>query len=124
MRAACAIRPYLAELVGPAALRFDAEIAEILNARGKDIIASLLELLNGDEATAGFLEEVLMDAPHYRPPQVQPDSLRAYTDLPGDVGAVLHSGEYVCPYGDYVWYRPAVGVPIPECPTHGRLNRV
>jgi hypothetical protein len=25
---------------------------------------------------------------------------------------------YVCPFGDYIWYRPHVGTPIPVCPTH------
>ncbi len=25
---------------------------------------------------------------------------------------------YVCPLGDYTWYRPHIGTPIPLCPTH------
>jgi hypothetical protein len=32
---------------------------------------------------------------------------------------VLHAGKYGCRHDDYVWYRPAVGVPVPPCPTHG-----
>lgn len=27
--------------------------------------------------------------------------------------------KYVCPYGDYTWYRQSIGTPIPDCPTHG-----
>jgi len=30
---------------------------------------------------------------------------------------------YVCPLGDYTWYRPHIGTPIPVCPTHDVLLR-
>ena len=65
-----------------------------------------------------FLEAVLEDAPEYRPPQVQPSSLKtSYSGLPGDTQPV-EADKYRCPkLNDYVWYRPSVGVPVPECPT-------
>jgi hypothetical protein len=121
LEAARVIRPYLKTLVGPAADDLDGQIAELLAAagRGEEVAAVLGSLMARDEATAAFLDEVLADAPLYRPPEVQPDYLRSAAPPPGDVGTVLHAGKYACPGGDYVWYRPAISVPIPECPTHG-----
>jgi hypothetical protein len=118
-----AIRPYLVELVGPAAGDFDERIAHLLNSGGpsNELATALRDLLNGHEATSAFLEAVLFDAPQYRPPAVQSDYVRSrgYQGPPGEVGVVLHAGKYVCPYGDFVWYRPSVGTDIEECPTHG-----
>ena len=37
--------------------------------------------------------------------------------LAGDTEPVP-STKYVCPLGDYVWFRSFVGRPIPPCPTH------
>ena len=34
----------------------------------------------------------------------------------GDPGSV-EAARYICPHGDYVWYRPDVGTPVPACPT-------
>ena len=83
--------------------------------------SELRALLEGDEVTANFLQEVQADAPDYRPPDVQPNYARrrSFEPLAGDVAPVLHAGKFCCPHGDYVWYRPAVGTPIPACPTHG-----
>lgn len=121
LEAARAIRPYLPDLVGPASDRVDREIAILLAAegRGEDIANQMRALLDADEVTADFVAEVLDDAPHYRPPDRQPDTLRGVQRLPGDVGPVLHAGRFACPHGDYVWYRPAVSVSTPPCPTHG-----
>jgi hypothetical protein len=123
LEAARAIRPYLAELVGPAAASYDGQIAELLASAssGRDVTDQLRTLLNGNEATSSYVDAVLADAPRYRPPAVQPSRLRDqhYQGLPGDVGPIMHAGEYRCPQGDYVWYRPASGVAIESCPTHG-----
>jgi hypothetical protein len=126
LEAARAIRPYLPRLVGPAADTLDRRIAELLNAaRTEQVVAAVCSLLNDNETTRDFLAEILSDAPHYRPPSLQPGNLAGrssggsgYKPLAGDFGSVLHVGKYVCPQGDYVWYRPAVGAPIPVCPTH------
>jgi hypothetical protein len=125
LESARAIRPYLEDLVGPGAHELDERIAGLLAAaaRGEDVSTDLWTLLESDEATSAFLEAVLADAPVYRPPAVQPDfrrrSDRTYQPLAGDVAPVMHAGKFACPRGDYVWYRPAVGVPVPSCPTHG-----
>ena len=118
-----AIRPYLPALVGPAADALDRQIAALLaEAAGRPQAASELRaLLQRDEVTADFLTEVLVDSPDYRPPDLQPGYVRTrgMQPLAGDVAPVLHSGKFVCPRGDYVWYRPASGTPLPACPTHG-----
>ncbi|HLM89367.1 MAG: hypothetical protein ACLPN6_31160 [Streptosporangiaceae bacterium] len=128
LEAARAIRPYLPDLVGPAADQVDHEIAELLAAhgRGDNVIPALWSLLARHAATRDFVTEVLADEPHYRPPGLQPGyQCPAERGTPGthliagNVGPV-HVGKYLCPKDDYIWYRPAVGVTVPLCPTHGR----
>jgi hypothetical protein len=128
LEAARAIRPYLPSLVGPAAAAgVDQQIARLLalTHRDEDVVAALRSLLERHEVTGDFLTEVLADAPLYRPPHVQPGYMRptergtnAIQPLPGDVGLIPGISKYVCPYGDYTWYRPSVGVPVQTCPTH------
>jgi hypothetical protein len=117
--AARAIRPYLTELIGDRAPRFDDEVAALLAAvaQGDDVTDPLRLLLRSDEATEEWLDEVLAD-PLRRPPDHQPVVTRNYDSLIG-LGAPVDAGKYACPHGDYVWYRPYVGVAIPPCATHG-----
>jgi hypothetical protein len=123
LEAARAIRPYLDDLVGPAAAEFDARIATLLAAAtaGVDVVPELQSILGSPEGTSSFLEGVLADGPLYRPPEWQPPSYRelGYQSLAGDVGPIRHAGKYRCLKGDYVWYRPTVGTDIRSCPTHG-----
>jgi hypothetical protein len=121
LEAARTIRPYLGELVGAEAPRFDAEIAGLLVSvqSGQDVASQLRLLLDSNEATAEWVAEVLED-PLHRPPDLQPLITRGYAPLPRSGGPV-HAGKYSCPDGDYVWYRRSVGVPVPRCPTHGHV---
>jgi hypothetical protein len=83
-------------------------------------------LLERHEATSDFMAEVLDDAPSFRPAIFQTRILRdlRYSGLPGDPPPA-YSGKFGCPNGDYVWYRPTSGTPVPACPTHGvALNRL
>jgi hypothetical protein len=116
--AARAIRPYLGELVGDAAARFDSEIADLLEAAGSghDVMTRLWSLLTSTAATESWTAEVLSD-PLHRPPPLQSAVRRGYEPLPG-VGAPVPASKYTCPHGDYIWYRPATGMPVPRCPTH------
>lgn len=118
--AARTVRPYLSDLVGPVAGEIDAQLAGLLAAaaQGEDVGTELRALLESQEGTGAFLEAVLEDAPEYRPPQLQSSSLKTgYSGLPGDPQPVM-ADKYRCPkLNDYVWYRPSVGVPVPECPT-------
>jgi hypothetical protein len=119
--AARQIRPYLTELVGPQlAAELDSRIAGLLeDTTGReDATDRLRSVLEGNLATSEFLAEVLDDAPEYRPPKWQPHTVRrGFAGLPGDL-LPMHAGKYGCPRSDYIWYRPEVGVPVPECPTH------
>jgi hypothetical protein len=117
-----AIRPFLTALVAPAeADELDSRIARILNASpAQDTSSKLRSLLASHEATSDFMAEVLDDAPDLRPPRFQLRTLRdaSYQPMPGNLQPA-DAGKFSCPQGDYVWYRPSVGVAIPACPTHG-----
>ena len=123
IEAARAIRPYLGRLVdSPAAAELDRHLADALN-DGSDRPATacrLRILLDGQEDTAWFLAEVLADVPRCRPPYHQSRYRQRQTGIPapaGDPGPV-DAARYTCPQGDWVWYRPDVGTPVPACGTH------
>jgi hypothetical protein len=120
--AACSVRPYLGEMLGPAlAPDVDAQLARLLEhaAAGADVEEPLREVLEGHPATSVFLDMVLDDVPCFRPPQAVSHITKGYRPLPGM--NVSHAGadKFCCPAGDYVWYRLEVGMRIPRCPTHG-----
>jgi hypothetical protein len=119
LEAARAIRPYLADLVGPTvADRLDRRIADLLTgAEEQAIPAALLSLLEEQQDTAWFLGRVLDDRPRYRPPYVQGGPARDIASPAGDLGGI-EADRYACPLGDYVWYRPDVGTEVPACPDH------
>jgi len=78
LEAARVIRPYLPDLVGPAADELDRQIGELLAAAssGENVTEALRSLLASHEATADFVAEVLADAPLYRlPPELRPEGL-------------------------------------------------
>lgn len=115
--AARAIRAYLPSLLeAHAAIELDAALAALLAAPEDSVVddALVAELeRNGATAewTAGFLA-------HGLPPELAVDSERSYSGLPG-YGDPVPAVKFVCPGGDYVWYRHAVGQEPPRCPTHG-----
>ena len=123
IEAARAIRPYLGRLADSptAAAELDRHLADALNDQSdRPATARRLRILLEDqEDTAWFLAEVLADAPHYRPPYDQP-RYRRHTGIPAPAGdpGPIDAARYTCPHGDYVWYRPEVGTPIPACATH------
>ena len=131
VEAARAIRPYLDELVGPrAAAGLDRRLAETLldpadtPERTAERARGLRGLLGAHPATRRFLTEVLTDPPWFRPPYQQPRYHRApdgrrTTGSAGLLGDPHPTGatRYTCPRGDYVWYRPDIGTPVPDCPT-------
>ena len=126
MEAARLVRSRLTSLVGPAADDLDGRIASLLaqsqEAPEGTAAARLGALMRERAATAGFLDRVLADAPHYRPPELQESGFRGegwVSGLGGPVGPVGAAGRFRCLHGDFVWYRPAVGTPVPDCPTHG-----
>jgi hypothetical protein len=120
IEAARAIRPHLNDLVGPATAEFlDRRIVDQLTgpADRTHIASRLRALLEERQHTAWFLGRVLSDRPLYRPPYHQPTYHRDIVSPAGDPGIVV-ADRYACPQGDYVWYRPELGTPVPDCPTH------
>jgi hypothetical protein len=122
VEAARAIRPYLRELVGPAAGELDGKVARLLNDGPEGAVdpVALWELLDATAATRAFVGAVLDDAPHYRPPAAQFDIRRSvYQKPPGEMNPVLYLAKYVCPHGDCAWYQLSSAASPPPCPTHG-----
>jgi hypothetical protein len=123
LEAARAVRPYLTDLVDSpdAAAELDQHLADELG-QVSDSSASarrLRILLEQHEDTAWFLDSVLADAPDHRPPYHQP-GYRTRGGIASPAGDVMHiaAARYNCPVcGNYVWYRPDVGTPVPRCPT-------
>ncbi len=116
------VRSRLTALVGPAAVDLDRRIAALVVDTGDspEAAARVDAVLREQPAVAGFAALVLADAPHYRPPALQEAGYRGGPPGPGGpVGPIDAAGRYRCVYGDFVWYRLEVGVPVPDCPTHG-----
>jgi hypothetical protein len=122
LEAARAIRPYLTGLVesADAAAELDRQLAEELGQVSDPSSSArrLRILLDQHEDTAWFLGRVLADAPDCRPPYHQPGYLTRGTASPlGDMMPIA-AARYNCPVcGNYVWYRPDVGTPVPRCRT-------
>ncbi len=121
LEAARAIRPYLNHLVEDPAVAgtLDRRIADQLTgpADPAGTASRLRAMLEEQEDTAWFLSRVLTDKPRYRPPYQQPTHKRDIVSPAGEPGLVV-ADRYACQYGDYVWYRPDVGTPVPDCPDH------
>ena len=113
LEAARSIRPYLSELLpAPEAEALDQQLAHLLaqaNTR-QPIDNQILELLAGQDSTREWLSGFLQD-------KQQPESLRTFRPLPGHT-SIVNAAKFVCPHGDYTWYRPRVGMEPPLCPTH------
>jgi hypothetical protein len=117
-----AIRPYLPELVGQAADEVDRELAALLadvkaGAPPDSVAQQISTVLIRWPDAHNWAARVLQD-PGHLPPELQALAHgRGYEALPGD-GEPIPAQKYVCPDGDFVWYRATVGVSVPRCPTH------
>ncbi|MBD2060476.1 hypothetical protein H6F88_31530 [Oculatella sp. FACHB-28] len=112
LECARSIRPSLPSLLGSDATQVDQQLADLLAQAqaGESVDTQILELLKSNPNTFQWIKEFLSSA------QVS----RGFERLPGGSGAVP-AQKYVCPQGDYVWYRRSVGISVPTCPTHGEL---
>jgi hypothetical protein len=116
LEAARSIRHYLPQLIPETAEAVDKQLAELLKEapEGKKNVNSLIMgTLRLQEPTrkwlAAFLEQ-------HQPPEVT----RAFNfQNPLGDPVPVSARKYVCPQGDYNWYRMSAGTPIPACPTHG-----
>jgi hypothetical protein len=117
LEAACAIRPYLPELLGNDASKVDAELSALLEVEsGSGVeVERLHRLLQRDEATREWLLEFLDDPAHV-PPDVQ--AVRS-SGVQFPDGNPVRAVRYRCPEADhYVWYRRTVTERVAECPDH------
>jgi hypothetical protein len=116
LEAARAIRPYLATLCPGEAVVVDPDLARLLAAAaaGEDVRGPVLDRLRAQPATWQWWLEF---ARRGAPPDVTAGAHRGYGELAGE-GAPVAMPRFVCPRGDYVWYRRAVGHRPPVCPTH------
>lgn len=115
LECARSIRPFLPELLASEAEQFDLQLAEFLAQAktGQQVDAQILALLKSHPKTKQWSAEFLS------PKQVP----KGFDRLPGNMGSVS-AQKYVCPQGDYVWYRRSVGIPIPVCPSHPDLGEL
>lgn len=123
--AARRVRAYLPALVGQEEHPvIDAMISGLLNGHaGPDVEARLRAVFSQDPVLEMFLDAVLADEPRFRPPQVVDQLARTagFSLLAGD-HVPPATDRYCCPGGDFEWFCPGVGTPIPKCPTHGPLG--
>jgi hypothetical protein len=119
--AARSVRPYLPELVGTDAARVDADLAELLtDAQPSETVEKRLRMvLESHDGTRVFLEMLREDVPLYRPPrpEARRNPTKRYSPLAGD-HSLIPADKFVCPHGDYTWYRPETGMEVEQCPTH------
>lgn len=114
IEAACSIRPYLRELIPEDAELVDQELSQHLNQAqaGTSNTNAVLGILRRHEPTRQWVFEFLEQ---HQPPAVT----RAFSFQPPLGNPVpVAARKYVCPQGDYTWYRLSAGTPIPPCPTH------
>jgi hypothetical protein len=114
LEGARSIRPYLAKLLEADSEVVDHELSDLLAKAqvGQKIDNQILDLLSRQESTRVWIVQYLALK---RPPEQEVE--RLYSGLPGE-SVPPPVPKYACPRGDYVWYRPAVGVEVRDCPTH------
>lgn len=115
LEAACSIRPYLGELLpSTEAEALDRQLADLLAQAnsGQSVDNLIMGLLATQDATREWLKVFLEN-------KKQPEHLRTLPRLDGDASPIS-AAKFVCPQGDYIWYRPRIGVNPPDCPTHNQ----
>lgn len=119
LEAARAIRAYLPDLLGDAALEVDRSIADLFSAGagGAQITQGLARVLTEHTETREWTAQLLSNG-KLLPPEISVLIDRGAAPPPGDPG-VVSAVRYVCPQGDYVRYRTSVSEQVPSCPTHG-----
>lgn len=112
LEAARQIRPELPNLLHSDQITdFDQKLAQLLAQAklGKATDSEILTLLKSNDRTYDWIVNFL-----------SVERVSKGPSLPGHPGSVS-APKYVCPEGDYVWFRRTNDSPIPRCPTHGNL---
>jgi hypothetical protein len=116
--AARMLRPYLPALVGDDASAVDENLARLIAdaLHGGDVAEQIVRQLSGRMELRDWMAQALEHDPP-QPPGLASAVERDYSGLPGR-GEPLPAARFICPYGDFVWYRRAVGERIRDCSTH------
>ena len=111
------IRPFLSELLQPAdAEVVDGDLARLLaDAKGgQEVAEQILTRLADHSTTHNWGAKFL--ARGY-PPDLE-GLIEKGVPAPLGYGDPVRAAKYICPSGDYVFYRHAVGQSVPRCRTH------
>jgi hypothetical protein len=116
--AARMLRPYLPALVGDDAQAIDENLAQLIAdaLRGEDVAEQIVRRLSSHAEMRDWVAQALEHDPP-QPPDLASAVERDFSGLPG-LGEALPAARYICPYGDFVWYRRAVGERLRDCSTH------
>lgn len=115
------IRPFLADLIEHEAGDVDDQLAKLLVTKDqprRKTSERVLKVLRDRDATDKWIKQFLEIKAAQKSQSIQLHEL--FSPLPGDPRGVP-AARFECPNGDYVWYRPSVGTPVPHCPTHGTV---
>ena len=115
LKAALAIRNHLNGLLGEEAGKVDRQLKRLLRAaqQGQKVDNLILEVIRRHESTRIWMDAYLRS----RAASEVPDEIRNYNSPLGEKS--IPAIRYVCPEGDYVWYRQSIKDVVPHCPTHG-----
>jgi hypothetical protein len=108
--AACSILPFLSKLLPEAEAKvIDQKLSNLLAQAktGQPIDNLILDVLAAHDTTREWLSEFLEG-------KQQSKHLKNLDFLPGEV-SIVNADKFVCPQGDYIWYRPRVGIEPPHC---------
>ncbi len=116
---------------GATPIAFDAKASDI--GAYRDVVRSIDALIpdasgdgDGAAAAANRIVQLAASLPatrtwmqHYVAHGEAPATLRIYDEPVGPPIETSLGARFVCPNGDFTFYRPSVGTPVPPCPHDG-----
>lgn len=112
------IRPHLPVLLNEGAAELDEQLSDLLNSERdeEETALQVLGLLSEVPKAAEWLSDFL--AVKSSSGEVGSHlATRSFNPVPGQ-HAPPKTDKYICPRGDFIWYRIAVGTTVPTCRTH------
>lgn len=108
-----ALLPRLPDLLGGEAedMRHELHTLLVQLQAGQKTEAQVLAVLDRQASTRQWFAEYIQSQPD------EPERLRPQDKLP-DLPVASTIPLFRCPQGDYEWFRPVLGIPIPLCPFH------
>jgi hypothetical protein len=108
-----AVRPVLKDLLGEAWPVVDGALVVLITRadNSEPVADQILELLAEREPTRLW-------AHNFLGAELLSEATRTYKPVPGH-GEPIPARRYLCPRGDYEWYRRSAAQPVPVCPHDG-----